>query len=61
MVRAGKGSSGKANAKSGAYVIRSAVGGRAVVAGSKTGKSAAVREALKSGQLRDRGAKTRGS
>lgn len=52
MARARKGSSGKGG-RGGAYAIRSAVGGRVVVAGSKTGKSAAVREALKSGQFKD--------
>lgn len=56
MVRAGRGASGKTRAKGGAYVIRSAVGGRAMVAGSKSGKSAAVRDALKSGQFKERGA-----
>ena len=45
--------SSKDGSRGGSYVIRSAVGGRAVVAGSKTGRSAVVRQAIKSGQIKD--------
>ena len=54
MAKIGKRSSTKSNNRSGSYVIGSAVGGRPVVEGSKSGKSAVIRDAIRNRQTKRR-------